>query len=121
MELARITGRMKVNPARFERRANPRTGQLGKASVWMSDAQRKAWAMFQHEIPWLCESDRALVEVAATIRARLMAGEAVPTASLNLLRLCCAQMGGSPSDRSRVNVVEQPNEDPIADAYLRRQ
>jgi hypothetical protein len=44
------------------------------------------------EFPWLQESDRALVEIATVIRARLIAGEDVGMTALNHLRLCCAMM-----------------------------
>jgi hypothetical protein len=105
MELARITGRTKRDPARFAGRVNPRTERLGKPSVWMTTEQRKAWGMFAREFPWLRESDRGLVEIAATVRARLIAGDDVGLSALNMLRLCYAQMGGSPSDRSKVELA----------------
>jgi hypothetical protein len=84
----------------------------------MTAEQGRAWAMFAREIPWLRESDRGLVEIAAAIRARLIAGEDVGLSALNLLRLCYGQMGGSPADRSKVSAVEENNEK--AEALARR-
>ena len=43
----------------------------------MGGEQRVAWDLIRPEVPWLMESDRALVEIGASIRARLMAGEEV--------------------------------------------
>src|SRR5262245_4842739 len=92
-EVARITGRAKSHPARYRDRAEPPpTAPLGEASAWMTAEQGRAWALFRGELPWLREADRALVEIAATIRARLIAGDAVGLSALNLLRLCLAQM-----------------------------
>ena len=82
-----------------------------------SAEQVAAWEMFRAEFPWLQESDRGLVEIAAAIRARLIAGEEVGMAALNQLRLCCNSMGGTPADRSKVMIVEEPEEDP-ADKYF---
>jgi hypothetical protein len=116
LEIAKITGRTRINPARFEGRANPQSGPLGDAPRWMSRKQVAAWALLKSEFPWLQRSDRALTEIAATIRARLIGGEDISVAELNLLRLCLGQMGGSPSDRSKVSVEESNNE---ADAGAR--
>jgi hypothetical protein len=79
----------------------------------MTAEQRRAWEMFRAELPWLRASDRGLVEIAATIRARLIAGKDVGMTALNLLRLCLAQMGGSPSDRSKISTVEENNDDAV--------
>jgi hypothetical protein len=121
-EVARITGRTKLHPARYRDRADPpATAPLGKPSAWMTAEQGRAWAMFVREIPWLCESDRGLVEIAATIRARLIAREACGLSVLNLLRLCLAQMGGSPSDRSKVSAaLEENNDDAISRYYFQQ-
>jgi hypothetical protein len=117
IELARATGRTKKDPGRFRNRANPQTGPLGKAPPWMSAEQAAAWELFRTEYPWLQESDRALVEIATILRARVLAGEDIGTAGLNQLRLCCGMMGGTPADRSKVTLVEEPDEDPT-DVYF---
>jgi hypothetical protein len=48
------------------------------------------------------------------IRARLIAGEDVGVTALNHLRLCCGMMGGSPADRAKVTIVQEPEHDPFA-------
>lgn len=83
----------------------------------MNDGQRAAWDLFRREVPWLMEFDRVLVEIAAGIRARMMAGEEVGVSALNQLRMCEAQMGGSPADRSKVALPDEPDEDP-ADRFF---
>jgi hypothetical protein len=78
----------------------------------MNDGQRAAWNLIRREVPWLMESDRALVEIATSIRARMMAGEEVGVGALNQLRMCMAQMGATPADRSKVAVPGEPEDDP---------
>ena len=111
-EKARITGADRNHPSRFARRFAPNLVPLGEASNWMNDGQRAAWKLIQREIPWLMESDRALVEIAASIRAWLMTGEEVSASALNQLRMCMAQMGATPADRSKVALPDEPDEDP---------
>lgn len=78
----------------------------------MGGEQRVAWASFQKELPWLMESDRTLVEIAAVLRARLMSGEEVGVQALGQLRMCISAMGGTPADRSKVAVPDGEDEDP---------
>ena len=58
------------------------------------------------------EFDRALVEIASYLRARIMLGEEVGVSALNQLRMCMAQMGATPADKSKVAVPDEPSEDP---------
>ena len=101
LHLARITGTIRVHPARFAGRSDLKTIPLGGPPDWMSDEQRAAWALFWAEVPWLMESDRCLVEIAAHIRARLLVGEQVGVSALNQLRMCAAQMGATLAERSQ--------------------
>ena len=78
----------------------------------MNDGQRAAWDRFRREVPWLMESDRALVEIASYLRARIMIGEEVGVGALNQLRMCMAQMGATPADRSKVAVPDEPEKTP---------
>ena len=47
----------------------------------------------------------------------MMAGEEVGVSALNQLRMCMAQMGATPADRSKVAVPDEPEEDP-ADRFF---
>jgi hypothetical protein len=117
VEKARTTGADVKNPKRHAGRTAPSTGPLGGPSEWLGGEQRVAWKQFTSEMPWLKESHRALVEIACTIRARLMTGEEVGVQALNLLRQALGQMGGTPTDESKVRRAEDEEADP-ADAYL---
>ena len=91
---------------------------LGAPSTWLNEAQALAWASFQRELPWLCERDRALVEIASVIRSRLMSGEDVGVQALNLLRQALGQMGATPADSSKAPLLDdQADLDPLAE-YL---
>jgi hypothetical protein len=117
LELARATGRTKKDPGRFAGRSNPQTGRLGKASWWLSAEQAAVWDLFRAEFPWLQESDRCLVEIATVIRALVVTGKPVSVTALNQLRLCTNAMGGTPSGRSKVTLVEESEADPT-DVYF---
>ena len=41
-----------------------------------------------------------------------MLGEEVGVSALNQLRMCMAQMGATPADKSKVAVPDEPSEDP---------
>jgi hypothetical protein len=81
-------GRDIVNPRRFADRREPITVPLGEPSPHLTDMQATAWRSFQAEIPWLAESDRALLEMVCMIRGRMLAGEEVSVSMINLLRQC---------------------------------
>src|SRR4051794_14650312 len=108
-EKARITGADRNHPSRFARRSASHTVPLGKPSNWMNNGQRTAWNLIRHEVPWLTETDRVLVEIAAYLRARIMAGEEVGVGAMNQLRKCARQMGPTPVDRTKVAVPGEPD------------
>jgi len=79
----------------------------------MTREQKAAWADFKQEMPWLCESDRATMEVAAVLRAEYTANaHQLSMAKLNLYRQLLAVMGGTPRDRNGVTRLPQPEEAP---------
>ena len=117
---AAITGRLAKDPARFKGRNEPKPlGTIGPAPEWMTSGQAAAWRQFAAELPWLTSSHRALVSIAATVRARLQAGENVGINALTLLRQCLGQMGATPADASRVAMPEDSEPDPL-DHYFAR-
>lgn len=109
---AKITGAAAKNPKRFAQRGDIESPQLGEPSPWLTEGQCLAWAAFQKEFPWLTEADRTLVEIAASLRARLMAGHDVGVQALAQLRMCVSSMGGTPADRSKVMVPNEGEADP---------
>lgn len=107
----------KKNPQRFKARKEPKAnGPLGAPPKWLVDTDtskaKSAWLLFQKEIPWLTESHRMLVGMAANIQGRIMANQDVGVQAMNLLRQCLGQMGATPSDASKITVPEGDEEDP---------
>jgi len=114
---AKVEGREKINAGRFKNRAEPKAnGPLGAPPKWLVDTDtskaKSAWLLFQKEIPWLTESHRMLVGMAANIQGRIMANQDVGVQAMNLLRQCLGQMGATPSDASKITVPEGDEEDP---------
>jgi hypothetical protein len=116
---AEITGRTIRNPKRFEGRREPASGgPLGHPPRWFkTQDQKDAWNEFCDELPWLNKSHRALVGIAATIRARLIAGDDIGVKAANLLRMCLGQLGATPVDASKVRMPVEKVDDP-ADKYF---
>ncbi len=112
---AKTEGRDKINAGRFKDRKEPDAkGPLGRPPTWLKDTEqnkaKSAWLLFEREIPWLTESHRMLVGMAATIQGRLMAGQEVGVQSLNLLRQMLGQMGATPADASKITVPDAGEE-----------
>lgn len=119
---ARLTGRDKVNPARFTGRNEPLIAEdLGDAPEWLRDTEnakpREAWEQLRDSIPWLNSSHRGISVIAATVMGRMMAGQDVGTQSMNLLRQCLGQMGATPADASRVGLPDVPVDDPAEEFF----
>lgn len=112
VEKAKVTGREVKDPGRFEGRAEPQCAQLGEPSAHLNENAQAAWEQFKKECFWLNESHRAFVEIAATIRGRMIAQEDVGVQALNLLRQCLGQMGATPADASKVAIPDGQKEDP---------
>jgi hypothetical protein len=117
-EMAKIKGAALKDPKRHEKRKEPHGRPLGPPSEWLDEIQRRAWSSFKTELPWLMESDRTLVEIASVIRARLMIGMDVGVSALNQLRMCAAQMGATPADRSKIQVADEAEEEDPADRFF---
>ena len=116
---AEITGRTIRNPKRFEERAHLTVGRpLGLPPDWMTKEQKAAWKTFRDELSWLDSSHRCLLEIASTIRARVMTGADNGVKAMNLLRMCLGQLGATPADSSKVKMPAEKVDDP-ADKYFR--
>ncbi len=105
----------KKNPKRFKGRNEPKgDAPLGPPPKWVVDTDaikaKSAWLLFQREIPWLTESHRMLVGMAANIQGRIMAGQEVGVQAMNLLRQMLGQMGATPSDASKITVPDGDEE-----------
>lgn len=114
---AKAMGRDVHDRARFDGRNEPVSTALGAPSDFLGEHEREAWESFRSEFPWLMESDRALVEIACSLRARLFAGKEVGVNALAQLRICLSAMGGTPTDRTRVSMPSDAEPDP-ADKFF---
>ncbi|RYG79406.1 MAG: hypothetical protein EON59_16280 [Alphaproteobacteria bacterium] len=112
---ARVTGAAAKNPQRHRDRGDPKTTPLGEASIFLDEFGRQAWEGYRRELPWLMESDRSLVEIAASVRGRLIGGQDVGVTALSMLQSILSKMGGSPADRSKVNA---PDDEPERDEFF---
>lgn len=99
---ARALGADIRNPARHEGRNDPTVSPLGDASNHLDGPQQEAWQRFQAEIPWLVESDRAMVEVASILRARVTGGGEIGVNQLQTFSAVLSKLGATPVDRSRI-------------------
>ncbi len=118
-EKAKVTGVAYKKRLKFEARGDaPVSEALGRPPKWMNEHQVAAWALFAKEVPWLNASHRGLVEISATIRGRLIAGEDVGVQALNLLRQALGQMGATPADASKATSVPNEGEENPAEGYF---
>ena len=105
----------KKNPQRFKNRTDAKAdGPLGNPPAWLKDTPelkaKAAWKLFEKELPWLNQSHRTLVGMAANIQGRIMAGQEVGVQAMNLLRQMLGQMGATPADASKVATGDDSDE-----------
>lgn len=108
---ARVTGAVDCHPGRHANRKEPQGRNLGDPSAFLDEFGKSAWEGFKRELPWLMESDRALVEIASSVRGRLLAGDDVGITALSMLQSILSKMGGSPADRTKVSAPDDEEED----------
>lgn len=109
---AKVTGAAGKNPQRHRDRKEPAGGTpLGDPSTFLDEDGQRAWEGFKRELPWLMESDRALVEIAAKLRGLVLSGSDVGEGKLKLLQTILSKMGASPADRSKIAYGEDDEEE----------
>ena len=115
LSLAQATGSIDKNPARFSGRVEPQTIPLGPATSALSDDERKCWDWFRAHFFYLTELDRPIIEVACKLRVKCLKNEISEVGRSQLVSLM-GRLGGSPADRTRVQLPEPPREtDPMFD------
>lgn len=112
---AEVTGAAAKNPQRHRDRKEVKAAGLGAPSKFLDVNGQAAWESFKRELPWLAESDRSLVEIAAHVRGRLLGGEDVGVTALSMLQSILSKMGASPADRSKVSA---PDDDQPKDEFF---
>lgn len=113
IDKARITGADTRNPQRYRGRNDPAVSPIGEPSPHLKDAERESWQRFAAELPWLVESDRALLEVASALRSKLDSRDGVGLNHLQIYSAILSKLGATPADRSRVSMPsrdEEPDE-----------
>jgi hypothetical protein len=113
---AEATGRTEHDPQRYRDRKEPSNRPLGDPSKTLQFNEVHAWEAFKHELPWLTEGDRALVEAACMLRARLWSGSRDDKVIGRLLPIL-NQLGATPSARTKIHVPQDEAGDP-ADEFL---
>lgn len=100
---AAVTGAVIANPGRHAARKEPTTKPLGEPTSFLDEHGKTAWEGFKRELPWLMESDRAVIEVCAQVRGLLLAGEDVGVTKLSMYQSMLSKLGATPADRTKVS------------------
>ncbi|WP_170789590.1 hypothetical protein [Ruegeria lacuscaerulensis] len=102
-----LTGAAKKDPQRYRGRNEPEgLGELGVPPDYLNETEQAVWRAFADELPWLVHSDRALLESACILRARVQLKQDLSAALLRELRLHVSALGGCPTNRSNIQVPE---------------
>lgn len=115
---SRIAGADCKNPRRYRTRTEPKVSAVGGPPAYLHDEAKAAWRSFMLELPWLSKSDRALLELASTMRARIAAGGVLGMKARVEYRQILSKLGATPSDRSRINVATVSEDGGAATNYL---
>lgn len=107
---AKALGTDTKHPERYRDRSEPHGKPLGGPSGFLTGGAVEAWQSFKSELPWLMESDRAIVEVCSIVRGRMMAGELMSAAAFSLLCIGLGKLGATPADRSKISVPDDGDE-----------
>lgn len=103
---ADVTGAADKNPQRHRERSEPQGRPLGDAPTFLDAHGVQAWEGFKRELPWLMESDRAVMEVCSQVRGLLLSGDDVGVTKLSMYQSMLSKLGATPADRTRVSVPE---------------
>ena len=104
---AKILAASIKNPGRHAGRNDPTSPLLGPPSSFLPAAHKRAWRMFQAELPWLVEADRPMVELACSMRAQFMAGKGgMAINCIQIYSVLLSKLGATPVDRSRTQPLQ---------------
>lgn len=101
-ELARITGAASDNPARYADQHPNDSPKLGSSPGYFSEDEHVMWAQFKHEVPWLKECHRALMELACPLRVSVRRGLANANQQRLLLTIL-REVGATPATEGKVD------------------
>jgi phage terminase small subunit len=111
---AKVTGAAEKNPQRHRGRRQPAgIAAIGVPPSWFDQYQKRAWAGFKRELPWLKESHRALLELASMLRGQILLSRGpINLQAMQELRRILGQLGATPADESKVQWGDGDEEDP---------
>lgn len=116
LAVAKVTGQTLQHPERFADRTEPPSQALGAPPDKLSVAERAVWLEMAEDMPWLAQSDRGVLGLAARLSVRVHEPDC-PIGVFAQLRLCLSSMGGTPTDRTRIKFDDDAPSDP-ADEFL---
>jgi hypothetical protein len=96
------------------RLASPKPrGVLGRPSLWLTAAEKKIWKKLVKDAPaQLGESDRCLLEITVTLKAKLE-DHTIENAQVTQLISCLSKLGMIPADRRPTADPKKKEEDPV--------
>ena len=111
VNLLRLRGSIKKNPARLKERENEPVPKavLGKPPKHLTSNERKCWRELTSKAPFgvLSDCDAWSVEMASCLMAQYrQSREDMPAVRLNLLHSIMGRFGFTPADRSRISVSQ---------------
>lgn len=116
---AHLTGAALRNAGRYVGRAIASGAtDIGQPPDCLTPAQADAWQAFVTELPWLNSGHRAVLQIAAVLRARLIADPDMGVAALSAYSAVLSKLGATPADESRVAMPEPVDDDP-AEQFFR--
>ncbi len=116
---AQVTGAALRNAGRYAGRTTPSGAtDIGQPPDCLTPAQADAWRAFVAELPWLNSGHRAVLQIAAVLRARLVADPEMGVAALSAYSSILSKLGATPADESRVTMAEPVEDDP-AERFFR--
>lgn len=115
---AKAAGAEIIHPERFAGRKGPKKPRaVGAPYVGMSVKEKKAWAEFQAELPWLTSSHRTLLRLACYWTAKLDEKDFGVSATQALSSIL-SKLGATPVDETKVNHRDDEDDDP-ADKFFK--
>lgn len=109
---AEATGAAIVNAGRFKDRKAPKgLRPIGKPYTAMTPGQKKAWAEFVDDLPWLNSSHRALLRLACILTCRLDEAD-VGVNQIQTLSAILSKLGATPVDETKVSVPDEDEGEP---------
>ncbi len=114
---AKLTGADQKHPERYRDRSEPVTSDqpVGDPPAYLGEDAATVWKEAADVMGWLVREDRLALEIAANavaaIRETAKAGDIVKAAQLTAARQALSSLGGTPVDRSKIHIPDDPDED----------